>query len=116
MGFGLPAAIGAQFASATPQSINVTGDARSCMNVQAAGGLFAVIRLPAENYHFWTTSACMVRQQQGAVFTKTAKGTYNLDGQPDLCRYGAGLDIPALQSTARFRFASVAIETFYFGL
>ncbi|MDL0430389.1 acetolactate synthase 2 catalytic subunit [Marinobacter sp. TBZ242] len=94
MGFGLPAAIGAQFADRNSTVINVTGDGSFMMNAQE----LATIRrynLPVKLIVMDNQCLGMVRQQQ-ELFYNNRESQINLDDNPDFVALARAFDIPAL--------------------
>jgi acetolactate synthase I/II/III large subunit len=94
MGFGLPAAIGAQFANRNSTVINVTGDGSFMMNAQE----LATIRrfnLPVKLIIMDNQCLGMVRQQQ-ELFYNNRESQINLDDNPDFVAMARAFDIPAL--------------------
>ncbi|TGN41140.1 acetolactate synthase 2 catalytic subunit [Marinobacter confluentis] len=94
MGFGLPAAIGAQFADRSSMVINVTGDGSFMMNAQE----LATIRrygLPLKIIVMDNQCLGMVRQQQ-ELFYGNRESQINLDDNPDFVAMARAFDIPAL--------------------
>ncbi len=94
MGFGLPAAIGAQFADRNSTVINVTGDGSFMMNAQE----MATIRrynLPVKLIVMDNQCLGMVRQQQ-ELFYNNRESQINLDDNPDFVAMARAFDIPAL--------------------
>ena len=94
MGFGLPAAIGAQFANRQSTVINVTGDGSFMMNAQE----LATIRrygLPLKIIVLDNQCLGMVRQQQ-ELFYNNRESQINLDDNPDFVAMARAFDIPAL--------------------
>ena len=94
MGFGLPAAIGAQFADRNSTVINVTGDGSFMMNAQE----LATIRrykLPVKLIIMDNQCLGMVRQQQ-ELFYANRESQINLDDNPDFVAMARAFDIPAL--------------------
>ncbi|MEC7376831.1 MAG: acetolactate synthase 2 catalytic subunit [Pseudomonadota bacterium] len=94
MGFGLPAAIGAQFADRNSTVINVTGDGSFMMNAQE----LATIRrynLPVKLIVMDNQCLGMVRQQQ-ELFYNNRESQINLDDNPDFVAMARAFDIPAL--------------------
>jgi|SRR5690554_930356 len=94
MGFGLPAAIGAQFADRDSTVINVTGDGSFMMNAQE----LATIRrynLPLKLIILDNQCLGMVRQQQ-ELFYNNRESHINLDDNPDFVAMARAFDIPAL--------------------
>jgi len=94
MGYGLPAAIGAQFADKNSTVINVTGDGSFMMNAQE----LATIRrynLPLKLIILDNQCLGMVRQQQ-ELFYNNRESQINLDDNPDFVAMARAFDIPAL--------------------
>jgi acetolactate synthase, large subunit (EC 2.2.1.6) len=94
MGFGLPAAIGAQFSDRTRTVINVTGDGSFMMNAQE----LATIRrynLPLKLIILDNQCLGMVRQQQ-ELFYNNRESQIDLDDNPDFVAMARAFDIPAL--------------------
>ncbi len=94
MGFGLPAAIGAQFACPGRTVINVSGDGSFMMNAQE----LATIRrhqLPIKLVLLDNQCLGMVRQQQ-ELFYGNRESHINLDDNPDFLALARAFDIPAL--------------------
>lgn len=94
MGFGLPAAIGAQFSDRNSTVINVTGDGSFMMNAQE----LATIRrynLPVKLIVMDNQCLGMVRQQQ-ELFYGNRESQINLDDNPDFVAMARAFDIPAL--------------------
>ncbi|MEH6563124.1 MAG: acetolactate synthase 2 catalytic subunit, partial [Marinobacter sp.] len=95
MGFGLPAAIGAQFANRKSTVINVAGDGSFMMNAQE----LATIRrynLPVKLIIMDNQCLGMVRQQQ-ELFYNNRESHINLDDNPDFVALARAFDIPALK-------------------
>lgn len=94
MGFGLPAAIGAQFADRTSTVINVTGDGSFMMNAQE----LATIRrynLPVKLIILDNQCLGMVRQQQ-ELFYGNRESQIDLDDNPDFLTMAQAFGIHAL--------------------
>ena len=92
MGFGLPAAIGAQFANPQRTVVNVTGDGSFMMNVQE----LATIRryqLPVKIVLLDNQRLGMVRQWQQLFFDGRFSETI-LDDNPDFLMLAAACGIP----------------------
>ncbi|MDN6320190.1 MAG: acetolactate synthase 2 catalytic subunit [Marinobacter sp.] len=95
MGFGLPAAIGAQFANRQSTVINVTGDGSFMMNAQE----LATIRrynLPLKLIIMDNQCLGMVRQQQ-ELFYSNRESQIDLNDNPDFVAMARAFDIPALK-------------------
>jgi acetolactate synthase-1/2/3 large subunit len=95
MGFGLPAAIGAQFANRNSTVINVAGDGSFMMNAQE----LATVRrynLPLKLIILDNQCLGMVRQQQ-ELFYNNRESHINLDDNPDFVTMARAFDIHALR-------------------
>lgn len=93
MGFGLPAAIGAQLAHPESLVINVAGDGSFMMNVQELATI-GRYRLPIKLLILDNQALGMVRQQQQVCYT----GRYSeidLSDNPDFCALAKSFGIPA---------------------
>lgn len=95
MGFGLPAAIGAQFADRRGVVINVTGDGSFMMNAQELATIRRY-RLPLKIIVMDNQCLGMVRQQQ-ELFYNNRESQINLDDNPDFVAMARAFDIPALR-------------------
>jgi len=94
MGYGLPAAIGAQFANRSSTVINVSGDGSFMMNAQE----LATIRrygLPVKLIIMDNQCLGMVRQQQ-ELFYNNRESQIDLDDNPDFLAMARAFDIPGL--------------------
>lgn len=94
MGFGLPAAIGAQFACPGRTVINVTGDGSFMMNAQELATIRRY-RLPVKLVLLDNQCLGMVRQQQ-ELFYDNRESQIDLDDNPDFVALARAFDIPAL--------------------
>ncbi|MFE8070987.1 acetolactate synthase 2 catalytic subunit [Marinobacteraceae bacterium S3BR75-40.1] len=94
MGFGLPAAIGAQFACPERTVINVTGDGSFMMNAQELATLRRY-HLPLKIVLLDNQCLGMVRQQQ-ELFYDNRESEIDLDDNPDFLALARAFDIPAL--------------------
>ncbi|MDX1754566.1 MAG: acetolactate synthase 2 catalytic subunit [Marinobacter sp.] len=94
MGFGLPAAIGAQFACPDQAVINVSGDGSFMMNAQELATVRRY-RLPVKLIILDNQCLGMVRQQQ-ELFYGNRESQINLDDNPDFVAMARAFDIPAL--------------------
>lgn len=96
MGFGLPAAIGAQLAEPDTRVINITGDGSFLMNVQE----LATVRryaLPVKILLFDNGVLGMVRQQQ-ELFYAGRYSEVDLSDNPDFVAVARAFGIPALRA------------------
>ncbi len=92
MGFGLPAAIGAQLANPETPVINIAGDGSFMMNVQELATI-ARYKLPTKMIILDNQALGMVRQQQEVCY----QGRYSeidLSDNPDFCALTAAFGIP----------------------
>ncbi|MDK9559109.1 acetolactate synthase 2 catalytic subunit [Marinobacter sp. M216] len=94
MGFGLPAAIGAQFANRGSTVINVAGDGSFMMNAQELATIRRY-RLPLKMIILDNQCLGMVRQQQ-ELFYNNRESQIDLDDNPDFVAMARAFDIPAL--------------------
>ncbi|WP_372972764.1 acetolactate synthase 2 catalytic subunit [Marinobacter sp.] len=94
MGFGLPAAIGAQFADRDSTVINVTGDGSFMMNAQELATIRRY-RLPVKIIILDNQCLGMVRQQQ-ELFYNNRESQIDLDDNPDFLTMAKAFDIHAL--------------------
>ncbi|MBV1776112.1 acetolactate synthase 2 catalytic subunit [Burkholderiaceae bacterium DAT-1] len=95
MGFGLPAALGAQFAFPDRMVVNVSGDGSFMMNVQE---LVTIRRcnLPVRILLLDNQLLGMVRQWQNLFFDERHSET-DLSDNPDFCKVAEAFGIPALR-------------------
>ena len=94
MGFGLPAAIGAQLGNPESSVINIAGDGSFMMNVQELATI-ARYRLPTKMIVLDNQALGMVRQQQELCY----QGRYSeidLSDNPDFCALTEAFGIPTL--------------------
>ncbi|SDX21211.1 acetolactate synthase 2 catalytic subunit [Marinobacter mobilis] len=94
MGFGMPAAIGAQFACPGKTVINVSGDGSFMMNAQELATIRRY-RLPVKLIVMDNQCLGMVRQQQ-ELFYDNRESQINLDDNPDFVAMARAFDIPAI--------------------
>lgn len=97
MGYGLPAAIGAQVAFPGRTVVDVSGDGSFQMNMQELGTL-AHYGLPVKLVILNNGSLGMVRQWQSILFQGRFSQTI-LEGQPDLVRLAEAYGIAGLRAT-----------------
>ena len=95
MGFGLPAAIGAQMAHPSAQVINISGDGSFMMNVQELATLRRY-NLPVKMVVFDNQYLGMVRQQQ-ELFYEGRLAEVDLSDNPDFVQVAQAFGIPALR-------------------
>ncbi|MES1955872.1 acetolactate synthase 2 catalytic subunit [Salinisphaera hydrothermalis] len=97
MGYGLPAAIGAQFAHPARTVINIAGDGSFMMNVQELATIRRH-RLPVKIVVADNACLGMVRQQQ-ELFYDNRESQIDLDDNPDFAALAAAFDIPTHRVT-----------------
>lgn len=97
MGFGLPAAIGAQLADPQARVITVTGDGSFMMNVQELATLKRYA-LPVKIVLFDNQYLGMVRQQQ-ELFYAGRYSAVDLSDNPDFVEVARAFGIPALRAS-----------------
>lgn len=97
MGFGLPAAIGAQFACPDKLVFNVAGDGSFQMNVQELATI-AVNKLPIKIVIINNGSLGMVRQWQELFFNQHYSGSIIKD-MPDYVKLAEAYSIKGLRAT-----------------
>lgn len=93
MGFGLPAAIGAQFAAPRGMVINISGDGSFMMNAQELATLVRY-RLPVKLIILDNQCLGMVRQQQ-ELFYANRESQIDLDDNPDFVALAEAFGIAA---------------------
>jgi acetolactate synthase I/II/III large subunit len=99
MGFGLPAAIGAQYAEPAGRIITISGDGSIMMNIQE----FATIKrynLPVKVVVFDNQALGMVRQWQ-TLFFQERYSEVDLSDNPDFANLVEAFGIPAIRVTQR---------------
>ncbi|WP_250656148.1 acetolactate synthase 2 catalytic subunit [Alkalimarinus coralli] len=94
MGFGLPAAIGAQFAKPDHTIINVSGDGSFMMNAQELATIKRH-KLPIKIIILDNQCLGMVRQQQ-ELFYQERYSEIDLSDNPDFQKMADAFDIPSL--------------------
>ena len=99
MGFGLPAAMGAQFACPDRPVVLVSGDGSFMMNVQELATI-ARCRLPVKIVLLDNSSLGMVRQWQELFFAERYS-EIDLSDNPDFAALAQVFGVPALRITAR---------------
>lgn len=97
MGYGLPAAIGAQVAFPGRTVVDISGDGSFQMNMQELGTL-AQYGLPVKVVVLNNGSLGMVKQWQSILFEGRFSQTL-LQGQPDLVRLAQAYGIAGLRAT-----------------
>lgn len=95
MGFGLPAGIGAQFASPDDTVIVVSGDGSIMMNIQELATL-SRYQLPVKILLFDNQTLGLVRQWQELFFNKRFSSV-DLSDNPDFCKVAESFGIPAMR-------------------
>ena len=100
MGFGMPAAMGAQVACPDRQVVCIAGDASILMNIQELGTL-AAYRLPVKvvivNNH-WQG---MVRQWQESFYEERYSSSDMLNGMPDFIALARSFGVDGVKITER---------------
>ncbi|HBK47067.1 MAG TPA: acetolactate synthase large subunit, partial [Xanthomonadaceae bacterium] len=99
MGFGLPAAMGAQFACPDRSVVLVSGDGSFMMNIQELVTI-ARCRLPVKIVLLDNSSLGMVRQWQELFFAERYS-EIDLSDNPDFAALAQVFGIPARRITAR---------------
>ena len=99
MGFGLPAAVGAQVARPEDQVICISGDGSFMMNVQELGTIKRK-RLPIKIVLIDNQRLGMVRQWQQLFFSERYSET-NLSDNPDFLTLASAFDIPGQRITRK---------------
>jgi acetolactate synthase I/II/III large subunit len=95
MGFGLPAAIGAQFARPESLVINVSGDGGVMMNIQELATIFRY-QLPVKVIVIDNSRLGMVRQWQ-ELFLERRYSETDLSDNPDFANLARAFQVPAIQ-------------------
>ena len=99
MGFGLPAAIGAQMADPSAQVVCVSGDGSFLMNVQELATV-ARYRLPVKIVLLDNQALGMVRQWQ-ELFFERRYSEVDLSDNPDFCALAQAFGVRTLRVDAR---------------
>jgi acetolactate synthase-1/2/3 large subunit len=97
MGFGLPAAIGAQLGRPTTKVINVSGDGSIMMNIQELATIKRY-QIPVKIVLIDNQALGMVRQWQ-ELFHAERFSQIELNDNPDFVRLAEAFDIPAFRIT-----------------
>lgn len=108
MGFGLPAAVGAQVARPQDTVICVSGDGSFMMNVQELGTIKRK-KLPVKIVLMDNQRLGMVRQWQQLFFSERYSET-NLSDNPDFLTLASAFDIPGQRITRKDQ-VETAIDT-----
>jgi acetolactate synthase-1/2/3 large subunit len=95
MGYGLPAAVGAQLGCPDARVINVAGDGSIMMNVQELATIKRY-KLPIKIVLIDNQSLGMVRQWQ-ELFFQERYSEVCLDDNPDFATLAAAFDIPSIR-------------------
>jgi len=93
MGYGFPAAIGAQVAMPEAKVFCISGDGSFQMNIQELATA-SYYRIPVKIAVINNTYLGMVRQWQELFFQKRYSST-SLSGNPDFCKVAEAYDVPA---------------------
>ena len=94
MGFGLPAAVGAQFANPESLVVTVSGDGSIMMNIQELATLKRY-NIPVKVVVFDNQSLVMVRQWQELFFNERYSEV-DLSDNPDFAELAKAFGIPAI--------------------
>lgn len=108
MGFGLPAAIGAQLANPQARVVNITGDGSVMMNIQELATIKRY-NLPVKIVLFDNKALGMVRQWQELFFSQRYSEV-DLSDNPDFAAVAEAFGIPAIKVEKKADVES-AIET-----
>lgn len=108
MGFGLPAAIGAQLADRSARVICVSGDGGFQMNIQELATM-ARERLPVKIVLIDNQALGMVRQWQ-ELFFEERYSAVDLSDNPDFCQIAAAYRIPSRSISRRDEVADALRE------
>ena len=108
MGFGLPAAIGAQLADPSARVICVSGDGGFQMNIQELATM-ARERLPVKIVLIDNQALGMVRQWQELFFSERYSAV-DLSDNPDFCKIAEAYRIPSRSSSRRDEVADALRE------
>ncbi|MBI2381957.1 MAG: acetolactate synthase 2 catalytic subunit [Gammaproteobacteria bacterium] len=108
MGYGLPAAIGAQFAEPNTPVILVSGDGSFMMNVQELGTIRRY-GLPIKIVLFDNQMLGMVKQWQELFFSERYSEV-DLSDNPDFCQMASAFEIPARSIALRAEQAEAIAE------
>nr|ARW60684.1 acetohydroxyacid synthetase large subunit [Polysiphonia sp.] len=100
MGYGLPAAIGAQFANSDEKVICISGDASFQMNLQELGTI-SQYNLPIKILVINNKWQGMVRQWQQAFYGKRYSHSSMDKGSPDLVKLAQSFGLLGLQIDSR---------------
>ena len=95
MGFGLPSAIGAQFAAPDSLVINVSGDGGIMMNIQELATIFRY-QIPVKVVVIDNSRLGMVRQWQ-ELFLHRRYSEIDLSDNPDFANLARAFQVPAIQ-------------------
>ena len=108
MGFGLPAAMGAQMSNPKAQVICVSGDGSIQMNIQELATI-ARERLPIKIVLLDNQALGMVRQWQELFFAERYSAV-DLSDNPDFCMIAQAYRIPAMRLSQRADLESTLAE------
>nr|ARW69403.1 acetohydroxyacid synthetase large subunit [Polysiphonia sp.] len=100
MGYGLPAAIGTQFASLSSKVICISGDASFQMNLQELGTI-AQYNLPIKILVINNKWQGMVRQWQQTFYGKRYSHSNMSEGSPDLIKLAESFGLLGLEIDSR---------------
>nr|YP_009394002.1 acetohydroxyacid synthetase large subunit [Polysiphonia sertularioides]ARW62564.1 acetohydroxyacid synthetase large subunit [Polysiphonia sertularioides] len=106
MGYGLPAAVGAQFAYLNKQVICISGDASFQMNIQELGTI-SQYNLPIKIVIINNKWQGMVRQWQQAFYGERYSHSSMAKGAPDLVKLAESFNILGLEVSSRYNMREV---------
>jgi acetolactate synthase-1/2/3 large subunit len=104
MGFGMPAAIGAQFACPDARVVNISGDGSFQMNLQELATL-AQYGLPVKTVILNNSYLGMVRQWQQLFRNRRYAGTV-MEENPDFARVAQSFGVKGMRLSSRSRMRS----------
>jgi len=98
MGYGLPAAMGAQVAHPDALVIDIAGEASTLMNIQELGTI-AQYKLPVKVFILNNRYMGMVRQWQELLHGKRYSESY-MDGLPDFVKLAESFGLKGVRATS----------------
>jgi acetolactate synthase-1/2/3 large subunit len=109
MGYGLPAAIGAQLAFPNSQVICITGDASFQMNIQELGTI-AQYKLPIKIFILNNRWQGMVRQWQQSFYEERYSHSSMKDGMPDFVQLAQSYGIKSRRVSSLEQFLEIEAD------
>jgi acetolactate synthase-1/2/3 large subunit len=109
MGYGLPAAIGAQLAFPNSQVICISGDASFQMNIQELGTI-AQYNLPIKIFILNNRWQGMVRQWQQSFYEERYSHSSMKDGMPDFVKLAQSYGIKSKRVTSLEEFLTIEAD------